>query len=87
MVKGVFKKRKIRQCVMGNQQKDRVHFQQSELYTPVMKDKEVLLFVALAAKHQLNFFKSDTKQAFLNGDMGPLLWVMNRFTFAHRSDW
>ena len=35
-----------------------------------MKDAEVLLFIALAAKHRLNLFKSDTKQAFLNGDMG-----------------
>ncbi len=70
MVNGVFKKRKVRLCVMGNQQDNGVHFQLGELYTPVMKVVEVRLFVALAAKHRLNLFKSDTKQAFLNGDMG-----------------
>ncbi len=34
-----------------------------------MKAAKVLLFVAIAAKHRLNLFKSDTKQAFLNGDI------------------
>ena len=36
---------------------------------PVMKATEVRLFVAIVAKHQLNLFKSDCKQAFLNCDM------------------
>ncbi len=27
------------------------------------------LFIAIAAKHRLNLFKSDTKQGFLNGDI------------------
>ena len=54
VVNGVFKKRKVRLCVMGNQQDNRVHFQLGELYTLVMKDAEVLLSVALAAKHRLN---------------------------------
>ncbi len=54
---------------MGNQQEQRVHFQLDELYTSVMKDADVLLFVALAGMHQLNLFKSDTKQAFLNDNM------------------
>jgi hypothetical protein len=35
----------------------------------MMKDAEVLLFIALAANYQLNLFKSDTKQAFFNGDI------------------
>ena len=35
-----------------------------------MKAAEVRLFIAIAAKHQLNLFKSDTKQAFLNGEIG-----------------
>ena len=30
----------------------------------------MLIFIALAAKHRRNLFKSDTKQAFLNRDMG-----------------
>ncbi len=68
VVNGVFKKRKVRLCVIRNQQDNGVHFQTGGLYTPVMKDLEVWLFVALAARHQLNIFKSETKQAFLNGD-------------------
>jgi hypothetical protein len=35
-----------------------------------MKAGEVQLFIAIAAKHRLNLFKSDTKQAFLNEDIG-----------------
>ncbi len=69
VVKGVFKKRKVRLCVMGNQQTERVHLQLGEMHTPVTKDAEVRLFIAFAAEHRLNLFKSDTKQAFLNGDM------------------
>jgi hypothetical protein len=60
------------------------------LYTPVMKDSEVRLFVALAAKHRLNLFKSDTKQAFMNGDMGdekiyirPLDWWQEKVPYGH----
>jgi hypothetical protein len=41
-----------------------------ELYAPVMKAAEVLLFMAIAAKHCLTVFKSNTKQAFLNGEIG-----------------
>ncbi len=41
-----------------------------ELYAPVMNAVEVRLFIAIAAKHRLNLFKSDTMQAFLNGDIG-----------------
>jgi hypothetical protein len=67
---GVFKKRKVRLCVMCNQQKEGVHFQLGDFYVPVMKAAEVRLFIAIAAKHRLNLFKSDTKQAFLNGDIG-----------------
>ena len=44
--------------------------QLGELYALVMKAAEVQLFVAIAAKYGLNLFKSDTKQAFLNGDIG-----------------
>ncbi len=69
----MFKKRKVRLCVMGNQQKEGVHYQLGELYAPVMKAAEVRLFGAIAAKHRLNPFKSDTKQTFLNGDIGEEL--------------
>ena len=90
VVNCVFKKRKVRLCVMGNQQDNGVHFQLGELYTPVMKVVEVRLFVALAAKHRLNLFKSDTKQAFLNGDMGnekiyirPPDWWQEKVPYGH----
>jgi hypothetical protein len=57
---------------MGNQQKEGVHYQLGELYAPraVMKAAEVRLFMAIAAKHGITVFKSDTKQAFLNGEIG-----------------
>jgi hypothetical protein len=55
-----------------------------------MKDAEVRLFVALEAKHRLNLFKSDTKQAFLNGDMGdekiyirPPDWWPEKVQYGH----
>ena len=70
VVNGIFKKRKVRLCVMGNQQEKGVHYQLGKLYAPVMKAAEVLLFNAIAARYGLNLFKSDTKQAFLNGDIG-----------------
>ena len=53
-------------CVMGNQQKDDVHYQLGEL----MRATEVGLFVAMAAKHGLDRFQADTKQAFLKGEIG-----------------
>ena len=37
---------------------------------PLEKSGMDILFVAIAAQHGLNLFKSDTKQAFLNGDIG-----------------
>ena len=61
---------KVRLCVMGNQQKEGVHYKLGELYAPVMKAAEVRLFMAIAAQNGLEVFKSDTKQAFLNGEKG-----------------
>ena len=66
VITGVFKKRKVRLCVMGNQQKKGVRFQLGELYAPVMKEAKVRLFMAISAKYGLNLFKSDNKQALLN---------------------
>jgi hypothetical protein len=63
---------------MGNQQKEGAHYQLRELYAPVIKAAEVRLFMAIAAKHGLTGFKSDTKQAFLNGEIGD-----ERSTSAH----
>ncbi len=69
LTNGVFKKRKVRLCVIRNQQKDEIHYQQEERSASVMKAAEMRLFLAIAAKHHLNLFKSDAKQAFLNGDI------------------
>ncbi len=52
-VNGQFAKRNVQLCVMGNPQKEGVHYQPGELYAPVMKAAEVLLFMAIAAKHGL----------------------------------
>ena len=70
VVNGELKKYKVRLCVMGNQQKEGVHYKLGELYAPVMKAAEVRLFMAIAAQNGLEVFKSDTKQAFLNGEKG-----------------
>ncbi len=40
-VNGAFRKRNVLFCVMGNQQKEGVHYQLGELYAPVMKATEV----------------------------------------------
>jgi hypothetical protein len=53
-VNGQFTKHKVRLCVMGNQQKEGVHYQLGELYTPVMKAAEMRLFMTIAAKHCSN---------------------------------
>ena len=81
VINGVFKKSKVLLCVMGNQQEKGVHFQLGELYAPVMRAAEVQLFMATAAKYWLNLFKSNTKQAFLNGDIG------NDKSFVRAPDW
>ena len=70
VMNGELKKYKVRLCVMGNQQKEGVHYKLGELYAPVMKAAEVRLFMAIAAQNGLEVFKSDTKQAFLNGEKG-----------------
>ena len=70
MVNGELKKYKFRLCVMGNQQKEGVHYKLGELYAPVMKAAEILLFMSIAAQNGLEVFKSDTKQASLNDEKG-----------------
>ncbi len=70
MTYGVFDKRKIRLCVCGNQQVEGVHYKSGDLpvYAPGMKAAEVRLMVAIAAQYGWKFLKTDTKQAFLNGE-------------------
>ena len=38
-------------------------------YSPVLKATEVRLMTAIAAEHGCNIYKTDTKQAFLYGDL------------------
>jgi hypothetical protein len=62
-VNRVLKKRTVRLCDMGNEQKEGVRYQLGLLYAPVMKATEVRLFVAIEAQHSLTVFKIDTKRA------------------------
>ena len=77
---GVFEKRKVRLCAMGNQQIAGVHFNESDLYAPVLKAHEVRLLVAIAAQHGATIYKYDTSQAFLYGDVDEDL-------YARAPDW
>jgi hypothetical protein len=47
---GVFEKRKVRLCAMGNQQKAGIHFNEQDLYAPVLKSAEVRLLAAITAQ-------------------------------------
>ena len=78
---GVFEKRKIRLCVCGNQQEEGVHYNSGNLYAPVMKASEVRLMTSIAAEAGLKIYKTDTKQAFLNGDIG------DEVIFIRPPDW
>jgi hypothetical protein len=81
VVNGELKKRKVRLCAMGNQQKKGIHFKVGELYAPVIKATELRTIFALGAKHKASFWGSDTKQAFLNGDIGT------EFMYIRPPDW
>ena len=50
VVNGELKKYKVRLCVMGNQQKEGVHYKLGELCAPLMKAAKVLLFITIAAQ-------------------------------------
>ncbi len=49
---GTFEKRKVRLRAMGNQQIAGIHFNESDLYAPVLKAHEVRLLVAIAAQRR-----------------------------------
>ena len=53
VVNGELKKRKVRLCSMGNQQKEGIHFNAGELYAPVIKATELRAIFSLGAKHGL----------------------------------
>ncbi len=70
---GVLEKYKVRMCVRGDQQREGVDFNSSDLYSPVLKAPELgpeaRLLAAIAAEHGCPLLKTDTRQAFLYGDM------------------
>jgi hypothetical protein len=63
-----FLKNKVRLCARGDQQIPGVSFQESDLYVPVLSGRRLLL--ALAAANGAKVVKTNTEQAYLNGDMG-----------------
>ena len=65
MVGGKLHKYKTRWCVRGDQQ----DYEVEDRYAPVLKATEARLLVALAAQHGADIYGTDTKQAFLYGDM------------------
>ncbi len=66
---GVFEKYKVRMCVRGDKQREGVDFNASDLYSPVLKAPEARLLAAIAVEHGCPLLKTDTRQAFLYGDM------------------
>ncbi len=57
-------------CARGDQQIPGVSFRESDLYSPVLKATEARLLLALAAAEGAKVIKTNTKQAYLYGDMG-----------------
>ncbi len=45
-------------------------FNPTDLYSPVLKAPEARLLAAIAAEHGCPLLKTDTRQAFIYGDMG-----------------
>ncbi len=65
----VLDKRKVRMCVLGNHQSED-SMNASDVCCPVLKAPETRLLAAIAAEYGCPLLKTDTKQAFLYGDMG-----------------
>ena len=65
----VFIKRKVRLCARGDQQVEGESFISSDLYAPTLKAPEARLLAAIAAEHGCPLLKTDTRQAFLYGEM------------------
>jgi hypothetical protein len=75
LTNGEFEKYKTRLCAIGNQQIAGVHFNESDLYAPVLKAHEVRFLAAIAAQCDAQIFKYDTSQAFLYGDADQDLYA------------
>ena len=56
----------------GDQQEPKKHYSDDpdELYTPAIKSTELKFLIALATKLGKPLYETDTKQAFLSGNMG-----------------
>jgi hypothetical protein len=65
-----FLKCKVRLCARRDQQIPGVSFRESDLYSPVLKATDTRLLLALAGAEGAKVIKTDTKQAYLYGDMG-----------------
>lgn len=70
-----FIKRRTRLCVRGDEQVPWVQFNPEGLYAPALKAVEVRALAAIAAHHGLPIYKTDTKQAFLNGKVAERILV------------
>ena len=66
---GTFLKRKVRLCARGDQQVEGESFTSSDLYAPTLKALEARLLAVTAAEHGCPLLKTDTRQAFLYGEM------------------
>ena len=58
-------------------------FQESDLYAPVLKSTEARLLLALAAANGAKVVKTDTKQAYLYGEMP----VEDEVVYFRPPDW
>ena len=67
---GEFIKCKARLCARGDQQVDGVNYKETDLYAPTLKASEGRLLMAISASNGHKIYKTDTKQAYLYGDMG-----------------
>jgi hypothetical protein len=70
---------KVRMCVRGDQQREKVGFNTSGLYSPVLKAPGARLLTAIAAEHGCPLLR--TRQAFLYEDMG------DDKVYLHPLDW
>ena len=66
---GEYLKCKVRLCVRGDQQISGASLKESDLYAPVLKATEARLLLAFAAAEGAKVVKTDTKPAYLYGDM------------------
>jgi hypothetical protein len=65
----------VRLCATGDQQIPGVSFRESDLFSPVLKATEARSLLALAAAEGAKVIKTDTKQAYLYGDMGNDVYI------------